>query len=233
MPQNVHLDQFLMFYSQSEASNGLTRGLESDLAKKTYVPTKLDRELLDTILDGRCRLVVLTGNAGDGKTAFIQKLEHAATLRGATLHKDDSLGSRFSLNGTTFHTLYDGSIEVPDRDNLAMLEEFFANLSEDSESNASTCAVAAMNEGKLIDFLSHSTKFSWLSRTLLNHVQKSSPLPDDIVLVNLNLRSVVDASQDETDCLFDQILDRYVAEEFWLACDECNARHKCPGQVQC
>ena len=85
-----------------------------------------------------------------------------------------------------------------------------------------------MNEGKLIDFLSHSTRFSWLSRTLLDHLQKNSPLPDGVVVVNLNLRSIVDASRDETDCLFDQILDRYVSEEFWLACDECDARHKCP-----
>ena len=228
MAQNVYLDQFLMFYSQSEAGNGLTRGLESDLAKKTYAPTKLDRELLDTILDGHRRLVVLTGNAGDGKTAFIQKLEQAATDRGAMLHKADLLGSRFSLNGTTFHTLYDGSVEVPGSTNLAMLEEFFSDLSGDSESKTSTCTVAAMNEGKLIDFLSHSTRFSWLSRTLLDHLQKNSPLPDGVVVVNLNLRSIVDASRDETDCLFDQILDRYVSEEFWLACDECDARHKCP-----
>ena len=45
MSQNPYLDQFLMFYSQSEAGNGLTRGLETDLARRTYVPTKLDRLL--------------------------------------------------------------------------------------------------------------------------------------------------------------------------------------------
>lgn len=45
MACNKHLDGFLQFYSQADAGNGLTRGLETDLAKRTYVPTKLDRDL--------------------------------------------------------------------------------------------------------------------------------------------------------------------------------------------
>jgi hypothetical protein len=85
-----------------------------------------------------------------------------------------------------------------------------------------------MNEGKLLDFLSHTTEFGWLSSVILAHVQHDTALPDALVLVNLNLRSVVDASRGKTDSLLDQILDRYVAEEFWSACDGCPARHRCP-----
>ena len=36
---NSFLDQFLMFYSQADAGNGLTRSLEDPLARRTYVPT--------------------------------------------------------------------------------------------------------------------------------------------------------------------------------------------------
>lgn len=78
MSQNPYVDQLLMFYSQSEAGNGLTRGHETDIACRTYVPTRLDRQLKDAILGGKYQLVILTGNAGDGKTDFIQKLEEAA-----------------------------------------------------------------------------------------------------------------------------------------------------------
>jgi len=53
MSRNPYLDQFLQFYSQADAGNGLTRGLETDLAKKTYVPTKLDKELTPAILRTR------------------------------------------------------------------------------------------------------------------------------------------------------------------------------------
>ncbi|WP_417385614.1 hypothetical protein [Gimesia sp.] len=228
MANNPYLDQFLMFYSQSDAGNGLTRGLENDLARRTYVPTKLDRELRDAILDCNYRLVILTGNAGDGKTAFIQKLEEAAEAAGAKISRPDSLGSHFEINGRTFRTLYDGSVEVPGTTNQEMLANFFVDFEGDEPSSGNTCLVVAMNEGKLIDFLSHTTHFKWLSQKLLEHLQLNTPLADDMVLVNLNLRSVVDAARGQTDSLFDQILDRYVAEEFWTSCDGCPARHRCP-----
>src|SRR5512143_3040541 len=109
---NPHLDQFLMLYSQSEAGNGLTRGLESDLARRTYVPTKLDRELMEAVLSGKLRLVILTGNAGDGKTAFIQKVEEEAKSCGADIQRRDSLGASFMLGGLVFRALYDGSVET-------------------------------------------------------------------------------------------------------------------------
>lgn len=225
---NKYLEQFLMFYSQSEAGNGLTRGLDSDLARRTYVPTKLDRQLLDAVLAGRLRLVILTGNAGDGKTAFIQKVEESAASRGAGVKRTDTLGASFSSAGKSFRTLYDGSVETSERSNSAMLTDFFSEMAGLKPPSGSTCLVVAMNEGKLRDFLSHVAGFEWLSKTVLDHLDRGSPLPQDIVLVNLNLRAVVDASPDQTDCLFDLILDRYVAEEFWTDCDSCPARQRCP-----
>src|SRR6266567_2686320 len=93
-----YLSQFLMFYSQSEAGNGLTRGLDSELAQRTYVPTKLDRELMEAVLSGKLRLVILTGNAGDGKTAFIQKVQEEARSRGAEV-ETSTLGATFTLAG--------------------------------------------------------------------------------------------------------------------------------------
>lgn len=229
MLYNPYLDQFLMFYSQSEAGNGLTRGLDSDLARRTYVPTKLDRELLGAVLTGQFRLVILTGNAGDGKTAFIQKSEEEAKMRGALVEKSDTLGATFSLDGRRYRALYDGSVEIPGRSNKEMLADFFSPLAgENAGEGSGDCLVVAMNEGKLRDFLSHVAGFGWLSRTILKHLDHGTPLPEDLVLVNLNLRSVVDAHPSQTDCLFDQILDRYVAEEFWTPCDGCPAKQRCP-----
>ncbi len=225
---NPYQGQFLMFYSQSEAGNGLTRGLDSELARRTYVPTKLDRELMRTVLSGTLRLVVLTGNAGDGKTAFIQMLEEEAKAEGAENQRTDNLGASFTHGGRTFNALYDGSVETKEHSNRAMLSDFFREMAGGSAPAGNTCLVVAMNEGKLRDFLSHTPGFGWLSRTLLSHLDHGAALPNDVALVNLNLRAVVDARPDQTDCLFDQILDRYVAEEFWSACDGCPARHRCP-----
>ena len=63
---NPHVDAFLTIYSQSERSTGGTRGYDPE----TYVETKLDHTLIPTILDSKTKLVLLTGNAGDGKTAW-------------------------------------------------------------------------------------------------------------------------------------------------------------------
>jgi len=225
---NAYLDKFLMFYSQSEAGNGLTRGLDSDLARRTYVPTKLDRELAQALLGHHFRLAILTGNAGDGKTAFIQKVEEMAESKGATLVRPNLLGTSFELDGWQFRTLYDGSVDSGAMSNRDMLADFFRDLSGDQPPAGDICLIVAMNEGKLREFLSHTTQFPWLSRTVLDHVQKGSPLPPDVVVVNLNLRSVVDASPADTDCLLDQVLDRYVADEFWEVCSSCSCRHRCP-----
>jgi hypothetical protein len=217
-----------MFYSQSDEGNGLTRGLETELARQTYVRTKLDLDLAPAIVAGRYSLVILTGNAGDGKTAFIQMLEKFVKDQGINVERQDSLGSQFVIGGRPYRTLYDGSVDSENQSNLDMLMDFFASLEGNTKPSRNLSLVVAMNEGKLRDFLSHSTNHGWLSRTLLAHLRKNEPLPADMAVVNLNLRSIVDATSELGDCLFDKILDRYVANEFWIACDSCPAKERCP-----
>jgi serine/threonine protein kinase len=61
-------------YPGSRFGNAETRGLDSEFAHDTYVETELDRLLPETIGAGEVSLVILCGNAGDGKTAFLQHL---------------------------------------------------------------------------------------------------------------------------------------------------------------
>jgi|TARA_Y100000294_G_scaffold161865_1_gene166571 hypothetical protein len=227
MTNNPYLDQFLMFYSQARVGNGQTRGLETEISRKTYVETRLDRELATGILKGQFRLVILTGNAGDGKTAFIQKVEEEAKRQGATLVRT-GFGNKFELGKVSFKTLHDGSVELSDASNLQMLDSYFRDYAGDTPPSGTQCLVAAMNEGKLRDYLHAAAEHPWLSGVLLDHLDLDSPLPDDVALVNLNLRAVVDGSADPTDCLFDRILDRFLAAEFWGPCEQCPSRHSCP-----
>jgi hypothetical protein len=81
---NPYVTRLLTLYSQARRSNAGTRGLD-DIARLTYVETKLDTALTPAILDGQFRLVIVTGNAGDGKTAFLQQLETQFEQRGASL----------------------------------------------------------------------------------------------------------------------------------------------------
>ena len=58
--------------------------------EQTYVETALDRNLVPAVLAGEFRLVVISGNAGDGKTAFLQKLETRVQDEGAVMDRSVS-----------------------------------------------------------------------------------------------------------------------------------------------
>ena len=71
---NPSVDELRQAYRNSCIGNNNNRGLESQFSRDTYVETKLDADLLPQMLEGRYRLVILSGNPGDGKTAFLQQL---------------------------------------------------------------------------------------------------------------------------------------------------------------
>lgn len=68
------LSVLLSAYPGSRHGNAETRGLDSNFAAQTYVETGLDRVLKQDVKAGAVDLIVLFGNAGDGKTAFLQNL---------------------------------------------------------------------------------------------------------------------------------------------------------------
>ena len=71
---NTWVDNLLGLYQHSLTGNFDNRGLASDFARKTYINTLLDNELLPAVLNGNFKAVFLTGNPGDGKTAFLEKV---------------------------------------------------------------------------------------------------------------------------------------------------------------
>ena len=113
---NPYLTRLLTLYSQSQLTNAGTRGLDA-FARATYVLTRLDTELKSSILRGDYSLIMITGNAGDGKTAFIQRLEEEAERDPATSHFSrlpSGNGTHFVYNGRQFFTNYDGSQDEGD-----------------------------------------------------------------------------------------------------------------------
>src|SRR5258708_37494963 len=76
LPQiNTWVGQIRGLYRNSATGNADNRGLDSDFVRKTYVQTALDRQLLHAIFAHRLAAVFLTGNPGDGKTAFLEQLQ--------------------------------------------------------------------------------------------------------------------------------------------------------------
>ncbi len=239
---NPYVTRFLRLYSQARRDNSGTRGLD-EIARLTYVPTRLDRLLRPAVLNGRYRLVIITGNAGDGKTAFIKQLEETAGAQ-TVVHPTDNAGE-FTYNGLRFVTNYDGSQdEGAERANDLVLTEFFAPFGDTTIARApdeSAVHVIAINEGRLIDFFgatpgAHNegaaAQFSRLGALLARFFASdhdANALPDWLLVVDLNRRSVV-ARDPEADALsiFDRQLAALLKPEFWEACHRCDLRERCP-----
>lgn len=239
---NPFVSHLLTVYSQSQQTNSGTRGLDA-IGEALYIPTLLDDQLMTAVLNGEFRLVIISGNAGDGKTAFIQQLEKHAEREAAHLTHGQN-GATFELNGRTFITNYDGSQDEGDRVNDEVLLEFFNPFQGNDQSwTTDQTRLIAINEGRLIDFLTdHETQFSRLMAIVRNGLQGSDP-SNGVAVINLNLRSVVadpfsGAETDEihaiiTDppfndsSIFGRLTHRMTEERFWQACQSCDLRNQC------
>ena len=89
---NPVVDSLRGLYRASSVGNAGNRGLDDQFARDTYVPTLLDTELLPAIVRGDMRLVLLTGNPGDGKTSFLVQVGHELQGRGAHLIDNNAAG---------------------------------------------------------------------------------------------------------------------------------------------
>ena len=171
---NPYVTRLLTLYSQARFSNAGTRGLDP-IAKATYVPTWLDERLLPDILEGKHRLVIITGNAGDGKTAFIQQLEAGAVKHGSHMEQlQGNNGKRFHLHGLDFETNYDGSQDEGDKGNDQVLNDFlapFGGHNPFAQPN-SAARIIAINEGRLRDFLhTYRDHYPYLHKVILDFLE--------------------------------------------------------------
>lgn len=227
-PPNVNpmVREFLSISSQARRSNRGTRGMD-DLATATYVETQLDEQLTASVLDGRHRLVLVTGNAGDGKTAFIQQVEEAARRGGATVERQTPNGSALRYRSRVILTLYDGSQDEEGRSSDNVLQSFFLPFSRGGQTDGAT-RLAAVNEGRLRDFLlAHRAVYGDFATDVIAALDAPSEaqVTHDMVVVNLNARSVTvggDAS------IFSRQLQAIVGGPFWGPCEKCDYRTRCP-----
>ena len=222
---NPFVTELLALGAQARRTNGETRGLTT-LAKLTYVDTRLDNELASSILDGRHRLVIITGNAGDGKTAFIQQVEAMAKERGASVIVHGVNGGRLRYLDREVTTLYDGSQDEGDRASDDVLSDFLAPFNTDGVDDG-IVRVAAINEGRLRDFvLAHRDRFPRLIPVIgaLDDPASTTDI-EGISIVNLNLRSITGGGAES---IFTRQVEAIVEGPFWSSCDACDYRTRCP-----
>lgn len=223
---NPYVSHLLTLYSQSKRTNAGTRGLDA-IGRLTYVPTRLDTELQPAVLSGEFALVIISGNAGDGKTAFIQQLENKVEASGGQVKRGLN-GSVFEWNGRTFHTNHDGSQDEGDITNREVLFSFLEPYQGqgDTQWTIDETRIIAINEGRLIDFLTtHADLFPRLRDTVDKGLAGAIPTAG-VAVINLNLRAVV-ADDPPSDAIFDRLVTRMAAPEFWQPCQNCDLKNRC------
>jgi serine/threonine protein kinase len=228
---NPFVSYVLTLYSQSPQTNAGTRGLD-DMGRRTYVPTLLDDGLMPDVIAGKFKLVLITGNAGDGKTAFLQQLE-VQTGQEAQFISAQSLlnGRRFATAQRTFLTNYDGSQDEEGRGNDAVLREFFSPFrgTDPAAWPDTETRLIAINEGRLVDFLqTERAQFPALLE-LVEEGLRTGTDAHGVAVVNLNLRSVVAGGPEHDDSILERQTRLLTHPKFWLACQTCNLKGKCYG----
>lgn len=226
------LSQLLQSYPGSPKGNAETRGLDSDFARMTYVETALDEILADDIKNRRVSLVVLCGNAGDGKTAFLQNL--AANLGLEVGASAQRIWDLTLADGLKFYANLDGSAAFQGRSANELLDECFAPF-RTGEFPENLVRLLAVNDGKLLEWLEDgAASNSDLTDQLYDALGDDyTELDSRIRFIDLNKRSLVGGFQQNSQEISADFVDKLLWKmlggetDVWQPCHSCTAQMRC------
>ena len=186
--------------------------------------TELETELLPRLFSGAPTLVILSGNAGDGKTAFIETVLERAGLMDKPVPNE----SVVSLDGRPYLIVLDGSEDTYSKSNAQLLEDALGQFRGDQEIDAERGTLIAVNKGRLLSFLesernSYAALWALAQRRFADGEDTSH---SKYLLVDLNDRTVVGPDPDES--LFGQVLTKLLHWDGWAECAKCEAEPACP-----
>jgi len=226
------LHNLLSAYPGSRYGNRETRGLDSDFALATYVETRLDDVIFDEIEGGKVNLVILFGNAGDGKTAFLQHLAQRLGMR--DIHSSSRVWSCRLDNGKQLKVNLDGAAAWEGKSANSLLDELFSPF-HTSEYSRNRVHIVAINSGKLLEWIESQSTDTYLTEQL-RQVVLGEPVELDLGfrLIDLNQRSLVGGidlgNRELTTQFLEALLDRFVGDDQadpWRPCSTCTAQNRC------
>jgi serine/threonine protein kinase len=224
---NPTVDSLRHIYRAAENGNAGTKGLDDDFALATYVPTALDTDLLPHILDGKFRVLLLTGNPGDGKTSYLVKVKEELLQNGGRLISDeaDKSGWEISFAQRIFHAVYDASESKDDLSSDFKLDRAIQPSIGAQKINHT--ALIAINDGRLIQYFNERLfEFGEVSSNIVAQLAGEEPLSDEYLVVDLKRRALVGTTAPIG--LGVRILNSITAESRWDLCQNCASKNVCP-----
>jgi len=230
------LKWILQAYPGSPWGNQETRGLDTEFAKSTYVATPLEETLLRDVRDRRVRLVILCGNAGDGKTALLQHLaielglgHHSSAQR--IVDGEVPGGPRVRIN-------FDGSASWEGRTADELLDEFLEPFQQGIPQE-DIVHLLAINDGRLMEWIeSYEERCGTtpLTKDLYSLLQQEAATREShIRFADLNQRSLVGGVLPDRKAIETTFLERLLdhlyggenAAKIWAPCRTCSAKRRC------
>lgn len=230
------LTELLSAYPGSRHGNSETRGLDSSFAVATYVETRLDQALLREIENRDVSLVILFGNAGDGKTAFLQHL--LQELGEEKPHSSQRVSKHRLPDGRELLVNLDGSAAWNGKRANVLLTELFAPFQE-GEGGKKRLHIVAVNSGKLLEWIEDQPEETRLIEQLRLALEgDDKALHSRFRLIDLNSRSLVggidyDGQSISTgflDALLDRLLGNRETTDPWAPCTLCIAQERCTAR---
>ena len=230
------LKSLLQSYPGSRWGNMETRGLDSNFAASTYIETNLEQALYRAIRDRLVRLVILCGNAGDGKTALLQHLARRLGL-GAQPSAERIVKGRLD-DGLIVRMNLDGSASWKGHSADQLLDEFLAPFQHGLPTD-DRVHLLAVNDGRLLEWIENIEERrneTPLTKALLAFLEDDAiPTGTHIRFVNLNQRSLVGGVSADGMRIDTRFLDRLVdslyggeeADAIWTPCRTCLAQERC------
>ncbi len=190
-----------------------------------FTPTRLDTELVPYLAARQApTLVVLSGNAGDGKTAFLGGLLKDRYRPGANEYESVWIGDNEYL------VVLDGSEDTETKTNDELLLHALAPFAGAGQVAApSRGTLIAINKGRLLRFLEvNAQSFGYLWRAVTAaFLGWEDPEDSPYLLIDLNDRSVL--APDPEHSLFGGVVAKLVEWSGWTnECAKCLAQASCP-----
>jgi serine/threonine protein kinase len=194
------------------------------LEESTYVGTKLDTELTPAILQNKVKIGILTGNPGDGKTAYLLTLveEMKKINNSLTVLKFDKSGWVLKSGSKTIEAILDASESHLGQSSDNRIFDALKRV----ESGNHTLLIA-MNDGRMRKFFDDfKSDFPELYFDVDGFLyDQTAPTVSGFVIIDLKQRSL---SMLDGSGLAKEVLGKFTGEELWKDCDGCLSQKQCP-----